>query len=123
MVHQTLICLVSMTQRKNGKEDENDEEKIPNDAEMESHVIGDDLEISIDDNLENSRSFELNNIDNIGVSTSSSTYVYNISVSTNSDIKNPFDDSNIDECLRNNKENEDNEASFSLHDTLVDCLF
>jgi len=65
MIHQTLICLVSLTstRRKNGKEDESDEEKIPNDTEMESHGTGDDLEIQIDDNLENSRSFELNNID------------------------------------------------------------
>jgi len=39
---------------------------------MVSHGVGDDLEIQIDVNLENS-SFELNNIENIGISTSSST--------------------------------------------------
>jgi len=29
----------------------------------------------------------------------------------------------IDECLRNNKEDEDIEAGFSLHDTPADYLF
>jgi hypothetical protein len=90
---------------------------------MESHGIEDDLEIQIDDNLENSRSFELNNIDNIGVGTSSNTNVHNIGVGISSDTNNPFDDNDIDECLRNNEQDEGNEASFSLHDTLVDCLF
>jgi hypothetical protein len=33
------------------------------------------------------------------------------------------DANDIDECLRNNEENEGNEAGFNLHDTLVDCLF
>ena len=118
-----LGAIDSATRRKNSKEDESDEEEIPNDAEMESHGIEDDLEIQIDDNLENSRSFELNNIDNIGVGTSSNTNVHNIGVSTSSDTNNPFDDNDIDECLRNNEQDEGNEASFSLHDTLVDCLF
>jgi hypothetical protein len=34
-----------------------------------------------------------------------------------------FDDTNIDECLRNNEETEDNDASFSLHDTSTNYLF
>jgi hypothetical protein len=118
-----LGAIDSATRRKNSKEDESDEEEIPNDAEMESHGIEDDLDIQIDDNLENSRSFELNNIDNIGVGTSSNTNVHNIGVGTSSDTNNPFDDNDIDECLRNNEQDEGNEASFSLHDTLVDCLF
>jgi hypothetical protein len=118
-----LGAIDSATRRKNSKEDESDKEEIPNDAEMESHGIEDDLEIQIDDNLENSRSFELNNIDNIGVGTSSNTNVHNIGVGTSSDTNNPFDDNDIDECLRNNEQDEGNEASFSLHDTLVDCLF
>jgi hypothetical protein len=118
-----LGAIDSATRRKNSKEDESDEEEIPNDAKMESHGIEDDLEIQIDDNLENSRSFELNNIDNIGVGTSSNTNVHNIGVGISSDTNNPFDDNDIDECLRNNEQDEGNEASFSLHDTLVDCLF
>jgi len=118
-----LGAIDSATRRKNGKEDESDEEEIPNDAEMESHGIEDYLEIQIDDNLENSRSFELNNIDNIGVGTSSNTNVHNIGVGTSSDTNNSFDDNDINECLRNNEQDEGNEASFSLHDTLVDCLF
>jgi len=118
-----LGAIDSATRRKNSKEDESDEEEISNDAEMESHGIEDDLEIQIDDNLENSRSFELNNIDNIGVGTSSNTNVHNIGVGISSDTNNPFDDNDIDECLRNNEQDEGNEASFSLHDTLVDCLF
>ena len=113
----------SATRRKNGKKDESDEEEIPNDVEMESHGTEDDLEIQIDDNLENSRSFELNNIDNIGVGTSSSTNVYNIGVGTSSDTNNPLDANDIDECLRNNEEDEGNEVGFSLHDTPTDCLF
>ena len=54
----------------------------------------------IDDNLENSRSFELNNIDNISVGTSSSTNVHNIGVGTSSDTNNPLNNNDIDECLR-----------------------
>jgi hypothetical protein len=52
---------------------------------MESHGTEDDLEIQIDDNLENSMSFELNNIDNIGVGTSSSTNIHNIGIGISSD--------------------------------------
>jgi hypothetical protein len=32
-------------------------------------------------------------------------------------------DNDIDECLRNNEEEECNEVSFSLYDTPSDCLF
>ena len=91
---KTLICLVLLTvqhEEKNDNEDESDEEEIPNDAEMESHGTEDDLEIQIDDNLESSRSFELNNIDNIDVGASSSTNVHNIGVGTSSDTNNPLD--------------------------------
>jgi len=118
-----LGAIDNATRRKNGKEDESDEKESPNDDEMESHGIKDDLKIQIDDNLENLRSFELNNIDNISVSTSSSTNVHNIGVGTNSDTNNPLDDNDIDWCLRNNEEDEGNEAGFSLHDTSADCLF
>jgi hypothetical protein len=100
----------SVTQRKNGKKDESDAKEIPNDAEMESHGTGDDLEIQIDDNLENSRSFELKNIDNIDVGTSS-------------DTNNPLNDNDINECLRNNEKDKGNDASFSLHITPANCLF
>ena len=85
-----LGAIDSATRRKNDKEDESDEEEIPNDVEMKSHGTQDNLKIQIDDNLENLRSFELNNIDNIGVGTSS-------------DTNNPLDDNDIDECLRNNE--------------------
>ena len=96
------------TRRKNGKEDESDEEEIFNDAEMESHDTEDDLEIQIDD---------------IGIGTSSSINVNKIGVGTSSDINNSLDTNDIDKCLRNNKKDEDNEAGFSLHDTPTDCLF
>ena len=105
-----LGAIGNATRRKNDQEDESDEEEIPNDAEMESHGTGDDLEIQIDDNLENSRSFELKNIDNIDVGTSS-------------DTNNPLNGNDINECLRNNEKDEGNEASFSLHDTPANCLF
>jgi len=103
-----LGAIDSATRRKNDKEDESDEEEIPNDVEMESHGTGDDLEIQIDD---------------IGVGTSSSTNVHNIDVGTSSDTNNPLDGIDIDECLRNNEEDEGTEAGFSLHDTPADCLF
>ena len=95
-----LGAIDSATQRKNGNEDESDEEEIPNDAEIESYGTEDDLEIRIDD---------------IGVVTSSSTNAHNIGVGTSSDTNNP-----LDECLRNNEEDEGNEADFSLHDTPTD---
>jgi hypothetical protein len=57
-------------------------------------------------------------IDDIGVGTSSSTNAHNIGVDTSSDTNNP-----LDECLRNNEEDEGNEAGFSLHDTSADYLF
>ena len=90
-----LGAIDSATRRQNGNEDESDEEEIPNDAEMESHGTEDDLDIQIDD---------------IGVGTSSNT-------------NNLLDANNIDECLRNNEEDEVNEAGFSLHDTPADYLF
>lgn len=72
----------SATRRQNGNEDESDEEEIPNDVEMKSHGIEDDLNIQIDD---------------IGVGTSSSTNVHNIGVGTSSDTNNPLDANDIDE--------------------------
>jgi len=73
-----------------------------------SHGTKDDLEIQIDD---------------ICVGISSSTNVHNIGVNTSSDTNNPLDVNDIDECLRNNKEDEGNEAGFSLHDKPADYLF
>ena len=89
-----LGAIDSATRRQNGDEDESDEEEIPND-EMKSHCIEDDLDIQIDD----------------------------IGVGTSSDTNNPLDANDIDECLRNDEEDEGNEADFSLHDTPADCLF
>ena len=103
-----LGAINSATWRKNDNKDENVEEEIPNDAGMESHGIEDDLEIQIDD---------------IGVGTSSSTIVHNIGVSAGNDTNNPLDANDIDECMRNNEEDEGNEPDFSLHDTLADYLF
>ena len=57
------------------------------------------------------------------VGTSSSINVHNIGVGTSSDTNNPLDANDIDECLRNNEEDEGNEAGFSLHDTPADYLF
>jgi hypothetical protein len=54
---------------------------------------------------------------------SNSTNVHNIGVGTSSDTNNHLDANDIDECLRNNEEDEGNEAGFSLHDTPTDCLF
>jgi len=34
-----------------------------------------------------------------------------------------MNDNDIDECLRNNEEDEGNETGFSLQDTPADCLF
>ena len=39
------------------------------------------------------------------------------------DTNNPLDANDIDECPRNNEEDEGNEAGFNLHDTSADCLF
>eukprot|EP00258_Populus_trichocarpa_P030141 XP_024446160.1 uncharacterized protein LOC18107638 [Populus trichocarpa] len=44
-----LGAIDSATRRQNSDEDESDEEEIPNDVEMESHGIEDDLDIQIDD--------------------------------------------------------------------------
>jgi hypothetical protein len=46
-----------------------------------------------------------------------------IGVGISSDTNNPLDANDIDECLRNNEEDEGNEAAFSLHDTPADYLF
>jgi hypothetical protein len=54
---------------------------------------------------------------------SSSINVHNIGVGTSSDTNYHLDAYDIDECLRNNEEDEGNEAGFSLHDTPTDCLF
>ena len=59
----------------------------------------------------------------IGVGTSSSTNAHNIGVGTSNDINNPLDANDIDKCLRNNEEDEGNEAGFSLHDTPANYLF
>jgi len=103
-----LGAIDSATRRKNGNEDESDEEEIPNDAEMESHGSEEDLEIQIDD---------------IGGGTSSSTNVHNIGVGTSSHTNNHLDTNDIDKCVRKNEEDEGNEAGFSLHDTLASRLF
>ena len=87
---------------------------------MQIHGTRDDLKIQIDSKLENS-SFELNNVNNID--TSSNTNVYNISVGTNSVTNKSLDSNDLDECLKNNEKDKDNKASFSLHETQVDCLF
>ena len=115
----------SATRRKNGKEDESDDEENLNDAGMECHGTEDDLEIHNDVNPDNSRSLELNIIDNIGVGvgTSSSTNVHNIGAGISSSSNNPLDGNDFDECFRNNKEDKVNEVMFSLHDTPTDCLF
>ena len=55
---------------------------------MKSHGTTDDLKIEIDDNTENSKSFELNNINNIGVSTNNSINIHGIGVCTSNDTMN-----------------------------------
>jgi hypothetical protein len=113
------------TRRKNSKEDESYDKENFNDAKMECHGIEDDLEIYNDVNLDNSKSLELNIIDNIGVDidTSSSTNVHNIGVGTNSSSNNPLNSNDFAKCFRNNEEDNGNEAVFSLHDTPTDYLF
>ncbi|XP_073268810.1 uncharacterized protein [Populus alba] len=115
----------SATRRKNGKEDESDDEENLNDAGMECHGTEDDLEIQNDVNPNHSRSLELNIVDNIGVGpgTSSSTSVPNIGVGTSSSSNNPLDGNDFDDCFRNNEGDKGNEGVFSLHDTPTDCLF
>ena len=104
----------SATRRKNSKEDESDDEENFNDAEMEYHGTEDDLEIQNDVNPDNSRSLELNIVDNIGVGvgTSSNTNVHNIGVNTSSSNNNPLDGNDFDECFRNNEEDKGNEVDF-----------
>eukprot|EP00258_Populus_trichocarpa_P028194 XP_024444213.1 uncharacterized protein LOC18095382 [Populus trichocarpa] len=115
----------SATRRKNGKEDESDDEENLNDVGMECHGTEDDLEIQNDVNPDNSRSLELNIVDNIGVGpgTSSSTNVPNIGVGTSSSSNNPLDGNDFDDCFRNNEGDKGKEGVFSLHDTPTDCLF
>jgi hypothetical protein len=117
----------SATRRKNSKEDESDDEENFNDAKMEYHGTEDDLEIQNDVNPDNSRSLELNIVDNIGVDvgvgTSSNTNVHNIGVNTSSSNNNPLDGNDFDECFRNNEEDKGNEVVFSLYDTPTNCLF
>ena len=106
--------------------DESDDEENLNNAEMECHGTEDDLEIQNDVNPDNSRSLELNIVDNIGVGvgTSNSTNVHNIGAGTSSsNSNNPLDGNDFDECFRNNEEDKGNKAMFSLHDTPTDCLF
>jgi hypothetical protein len=97
----------SATRRKNGKEDESDDEENLNDVGMECHGTEDDLEIQNDVNPDNSRSLELNIVDNIGVGpgTSSSTNVSNIGAGTSSSTNVPLDGNDFDDCFRNNEGN------------------
>jgi len=118
-----LNVIDNATRRKNVKKDESEKKKNSSDSYIESHGTRDDFEIQIDVNPENSKSFELKNIDNVSVGTSSNTNAYNIGVVTNSNTNNPLDGNVIDECLRNNEENKGNETSFNLHYTLTNCLF
>ena len=120
-----LDVIDSATRRKNDKEDESDDEKNRNDVGMECHETEDDLEIQNDVNPDNSRSLELNIVDNIGVGagTSSSTNVPNIGAGTSSSSNNPLDGNDFDDYFRNNEGDKDNEGVFSLHDTPTVCLF
>jgi hypothetical protein len=115
----------SATRRKNSKEDENDDEENLHDVGIECHGTEDDLEIQNDVNPDNSRSLELNIVDNISVGpgTSSSTNVLNIGVGTSSSSNNLLDGNDFDDCFRNNEGDKGNECVFSLHDTPTNCLF
>jgi hypothetical protein len=90
---------------------------------MESRDIEDNLEIQNDINPDNSRSMELNIVDNIGVGISNSTNVYNIGVGISNSCNNLLDGNDFNECFRNNKEDKNNETDFSLHNTLIYYLF
>ena len=113
------------TRRKNGKEDESDYEENLSDVGMECHGTEDDLEIQNDVNPDNSRSLELNIVDNIGIGpdTSSSTNVHNIGAGTSSSCNNPLDGNDFDDCFRNNEGEKGIDGVFSLYDTPTDCLF
>ena len=106
----------SATRIKNSKEDESYDEENFNDVEIECHGKEDDLEIHNNVNPDNSRSLELNIVDNIGVDvgvgTSSNTNVHNIGVNTSSSNNNPLDGNDFDECFRNNEEDKGNEVDF-----------
>jgi len=94
---------------------------------MECHGTEDDLEIQNDVNPDNSRSLELNIVNNIGVGagpgTSSRTNVSNIGAGTSSSTNVPLDGNEFNDCFRNNEGDKGNEGAFSLHDTSTDCLF
>jgi len=100
-----LSVIDSAARRKNGKEDESDDEENLNDVGMECHGTEDDLEIQNDINPDNSRSLELNIVDKIGVGagTSSSTNVSNIGASTSSSTNVPLDGNDFDDYFRNNE--------------------
>jgi len=89
----------SATQRENGKKDESDEEEISNDIEMESHGIGHDLDIQVDVKLKNSRSSELNIIDNIGIGIDNTINVQNIGVYISSNTNNTLNGNDLDRCM------------------------
>jgi len=102
MVHQTLICLVSLIVQHEGKVVKKMKVMMKKILMMlKCHGTEDDLEIQNNVNPDNSRSLELNIVDNIGVGvgTSSSINVHNISASTSSSNNNPLDDNDFDECL------------------------
>jgi hypothetical protein len=102
----------SATRRKNGKKDKSDDEENLNDVGIECHGTEDDLEIQNDINPDNSRSLELNIVDNIGVGPG-----------TSSSNNNPLDGNDFDDCFRNNEGDKGSKGVFSLHNTPTDCLF
>jgi hypothetical protein len=103
-----LGAIDSATRRQNGNEDESDEEEIHNDAKMKSHE------------LKMIWRFKLLIL--VLVLVVPLMFII-LMLCTSSDTNNPLDANDIDGCLRNNKEDEGNEADFSLHDTPADCLF
>jgi hypothetical protein len=71
----------------------------------------------------NSRIFELNTIDNIGIGTRNNINVQNIGVDTNSNTSNSLYHNVLLKCLKNIEEDENNDVDFSLHDTQTNYLF
>jgi len=61
------VSLIVQHEEKIVKKNKNDDDDIFSDAKTKSHSIKDDLEIQNEVNLDNSRSLELNIVDNIGV--------------------------------------------------------
>ena len=49
--------------------------------------------------------------------------IHNIGVCTSNDTNNSLDENDIDECMGNNKKDEDNNVNFSLHDVRANYLF